>query len=208
MIPRRGLCLVLAGPSGGGKSSIARALREVEPGLAVSVSVTTRPPRPAERDGVDYRFVSDARFQELVASGDLLEWAKVLGRYCYGTPRTPVEAALAQGGDMIFDIDWQGFRSLRAALPGDVVGVFLLPPSMAALEARLRARGGEAEAEVARRMARAADEIAHCGEFDHVVVNDSFDVTVTEVRAVLHAARSATARLSGLGAFCAALPAR
>ncbi|MBV9118772.1 MAG: guanylate kinase, partial [Acetobacteraceae bacterium] len=115
------------------------------------------------------------------------------------------EAALATGADMVFDIDWQGFRSLRAALPGDVVGVFLLPPSLAALEARLRARGGDAPAEIARRMARAHDEISHCAEFDHVIVNDDFDATVAAVRAVLHAARTATPRLSGLQSFRAAL---
>ncbi|MEO8715790.1 MAG: guanylate kinase, partial [Acetobacteraceae bacterium] len=115
--------------------------------------------------------------------------------------RAPVEATLAAGRDMIFDIDWQGFRSLRAALPGDVVGVFLLPPSLPALEARLRGRGGDPEDEITRRMARARDEIGHCGEFDHVLVNDDFDRTVSETRAILHAARTATARLAGLQAF-------
>ncbi len=202
MIRRRGLCLVLAGPSGGGKSSVARALRETEPALSVSVSVTTRPARPNERDGVDYHFRDQAGFEAMRAGGELLEWARVLGRHFYATPRAPVEAALAAGRDMIFDIDWQGFRSLRAALPGDVVGVFLLPPSMAALEARLRARGGDPEHEIARRMARARDEITHCGEFDHVVVNEEFDRTVAETRAVLHAARTARPRLAGLQAFC------
>ncbi len=205
MIPRRGLCLVLAGPSGGGKSSVARALRALEPALAVSVSLTTRPPRPGERDGIDYHFRSEAAFDSVRQAGGLLEWARVLGRHCYGTPRAPVEAALAAGGDMIFDVDWQGFRSLRAALPADVVGVFLLPPSLAALEARLRARGGDEPAEIARRMVRARDEISHCAEFDHVLVNDEFDRTVAATRAVLHAARSATVRLSGLQPFCAAL---
>ncbi|HJS86596.1 MAG TPA: guanylate kinase [Acetobacteraceae bacterium] len=204
-IPRRGLCLVLAGPSGGGKSSVARALRALEPALSVSISLTTRPPRPGERDGVDYHFRGEAAFEAARQAGDLLEWARVLGRYCYGTPRAPVEAALAAGADMVFDIDWQGFRSLRAALPEDVVGVFLLPPSLSALEERLRARGGDAPAEIARRMARARDEISHCAEFDHVIVNDDFEATVAATRAVLHAARTATARLSGLQSFCAAL---
>ena len=204
-IPRRGLCLVLAGPSGGGKSSVARALRALEPDLFVSVSLTTRPPRPGERDGLDYHFRTEAAFEAVREAGGLLEWARVLGRYCYGTLRAPVEAALATGADTVFDIDWQGFRSLRAALPGDVVGVFLLPPSLAALEARLRARGGDAPAEIARRMARAHDEISHCAEFDHVIVNDDFDATVAAARAVLHAARTATPRLSGLQSFRAAL---
>ncbi len=205
MIPRRGLCLVLAGPSGGGKSSVAQALRGLEPALAVSVSVTTRPPRSGERDGIDYHFHAQETFEAMRAAGEFLEWARVLGRYCYATPRAPVEAALAAGRDIIFDIDWQGFRSLRAALPGDVVGVFLLPPALAALEARLRARGGDDAAEIGRRMARARDEIRHCAEFDHVLVNDDFDRTVAQTRAVLHAGRSATARLSGLQAFCAGL---
>ena len=205
MIPRRGLCLVLAGPSGGGKSSVARALRALEPALSVSISVTTRPPRPGERDGIDYHFRTQAAFDAMQEAGGLLEWARVLGRHCYGTPRAPVEAVLGEGEDMIFDIDWQGYRSLRAALAGDVVGVFLLPPSLAALEARLRARGGDDEAEIARRMARAREEISHCAEFDHVLVNDDFDRTVAETHAVLHAARSATARLAGLQSFCAAL---
>ncbi len=207
MIPRRGLCLVLAGPSGGGKSSVGRALRAREPALSASISLTTRPPRPGERDGIDYHFRTQAAFDAMQASGGLLEWARVLGRYCYGTPRAPAEAALGEGEDMIFDIDWQGYRSLRAALPGDVIGVFLLPPSMAALETRLRARGGDDEAEIARRMARARDEIGHCAEFDHVLVNVDFDATVAATRAVLHAARSATARLAGLQSFCAALAA-
>jgi len=204
-IVRRGVCLVLAGPSGGGKSSIGRALLDQEPGLTLSVSATTRPPRPGERDGVDYHFRSEPEFSALRESGALLEWAVVLGRYCYGTPRAPVEAALGEGGDVLFDIDWQGYRSLRTALPGDVVGVFLLPPSLPALESRLISRGGDGPEEVARRMAQARDEISHCGEFDHVVVNEDFEGAVAEVRAVLHAARSASARLPGLGDFVARL---
>ncbi len=139
-----------------------------------------------------------------MAADSLLEWARVLGRHCYGTPRAPVEAALGAGQDVLFDIDWQGFRSLRTALPGDVLGVFLLPPTLAALEARLRRRGDN-PAEIARRMARARDEISHCAEFDHVVVNDTFDRCVSEVLAVLHAARSATPRLAGLSDFVAGL---
>lgn len=206
-LARRGLCLVLAAPSGAGKTTIARRLLAANADLALSVSVTTRAPRPGERDGIDYHFRDPAAFDALVAAGGMLEWARVLGRDCYGTPRAPVEAALAAGRDVLFDIDWQGYRSLRAALPGDVVGVFVLPPSRDALAARLAGRGGDSAAEIARRMARADAEIAHAGEFDHVIVNDDLETAVAAVAAVLAAARSATARLSGLAAFLAGLAA-
>ncbi len=200
MICRRGLCLVIAAPSGAGKSSITRALLAAEPGLALSVSVTTRQPRPGEAEGVHYLFRSQQQFDSMVASGALLEWATVFGRG-YGTPRAPVEQALAAGRDVVFDIDWQGHRLLRAALPGDVVGLFILPPSLAELEARLRRRGADDGPEIARRMDAARAEMAHAGEFDHVVVNRDFDAAVADTRAVLHAARTATTRLVGLDAF-------
>lgn len=204
-IERRGLCLVIAAPSGGGKSSITRALVAREPALALSVSVTTRRPRGGERDGIDYHFRTQEEFDALVAGNGLLEWAHVFGR-SYGTPRAPVEQALAAGRDVVFDIDWQGHRHLRAALPGDVVGVFVLPPALADLEQRLRDRAGDDETEIARRMAKAREEIAHWPEFDHVVVNDDFDTAVASVRAVLHAARLATGRqTNGLQAFVSRL---
>jgi guanylate kinase len=204
-IGRRGLCLVLAGPSGSGKSSVVRALLVREPALSVSVSATTRPPRSGERDGEDYHFLAEAEFAARRDTGAFLEWARVLDRDWYGTPRAPVEAALAAGRDVVFDIDWQGYRSLRVALPGDVVGVFLLPPSLGSLAERLARRGGDDAAEVARRMHLAREEVSHCAEFDHVLVNDSFERTVVEVCAVLHAARSSTARLAGLAEFLEAL---
>jgi len=200
-IARRGVCLVLSAPSGAGKTAIADALLASEPDLALSVSVTTRAPRPGEVDGVHYRFTDQTTFDRMVAAGELLEWARVLGRHCYGTPRAPVEQALAAGRDVVFDIDWQGHRQLRTALPADAVGVFILPPSLAALEKRLCARAGEDAAEIARRMRRALDEIAHWHEFDHVVVNEDFAHAVAAVRAVLHAARLATARQTGLSEF-------
>ena len=197
-IARRGVCLVLSAPSGAGKTAIADALLASEPMLARSVSVTTRPPRPGEVAGVHYHFCDQAAFDRMVAAGELAEWAHVLGRHCYGTPRAPVEKALQGSTDMVFDIDWQGHRLLRAALPDDVVGVFILPPSLATLEARLRRRSGDHPSEIARRMALAHDEISHWAEFAHVVVNDDLDGAVAAVRAVLHAARSSTARLTGL----------
>lgn len=204
-IARRGLCLVLAAPSGAGKSSLTRALLAAEPDLSLSVSVTTRTPRPGEQDGVHYHFRDQANFDAMVARGAFLEHATVLGRHSYGTPRAQVQAELEAGRDVAFDIDWQGHQQLRAALPGDVVGVFILPPSLPALEARLRGRGDETEAEIARRMARARGEISHWAEFDHVVVNDLFDDALAALRAILHAARSATCRRVGLPAFIAAL---
>ncbi len=203
-IPRRGVCLVIAATSGAGKTVITRALLAQENELMVSVSATTRAPRPGERDGVHYHFRDKAGFDAMVAEGALLEWAEVFGRF-YGTPRAPVEQALAAGRDMVFDIDWQGHRQLRTALPGDVVGVFVLPPSLPALEGRLRSRGGDDAAEIARRMGKARDEIGHWAEFDHVIVNDDFEQAVASVRAVLHAARLATARQPGLAAFVAGL---
>jgi guanylate kinase len=200
-IPRRGVCLVLSAPSGAGKTAIADALIATESDLRRSVSVTTRPPRGGEVDGAHYHFHTSESFHALVESGELLEWAQVLGRFSYGTPKAPVEAALAAGLDMVFDIDWQGHRQLRAALPADVVGVFILPPDIAALESRLSARGGEDRAEIARRMRLAHDEISHWTEFDHIVVNDDLAAAVESVRAILHAARSATARQTGVGEF-------
>lgn len=198
------MCLVVAAPSGAGKSTITRALLETETELSLSVSATTRAPRPGERDGEHYHFVSQARFDAMAASGELLEWAQVYGRF-YGTPRAPVEQALAAGRDVVFDIDLQGHRLLRAALPGDVVGVFVLPPSLMALETRLRTRGGDDPAEIARRMEAARAEIAHWTEFDHVVVNRTLDRAVASVRSVLHAARLAAARQTGLADFVASL---
>ncbi|MDE8342637.1 MAG: guanylate kinase, partial [Acidocella sp.] len=141
---RRGLCLVLAAPSGAGKTTLSRALLASDPGLSLSVSVTTRGPRTGEVDGQHYHFISQDRFEQMVERGELLEHATVFGR-SYGTPRAPVEAALAAGKDILFDIDWQGFRQLRAALPGDVVGVFIMPPSLPDLTARLTARGDSPE---------------------------------------------------------------
>lgn len=197
---RRGVCLVLAAAPGGGKTSVSRALLASEPALTLSVSATTRAPRPGEQEGVHYFFRTEAEFEAMAERGELLEHARFLDRR-YGTPRAPVEAALAAGRDVLFDIEWQGHRQLRARLPGDVVGVFLLPPSLAELERRLRTRAQDSEAEIARRLAAAREEMAHWDEFDHILVNADFERTVAEVRAILHAARTARPRLTGMGEF-------
>lgn len=205
-IARRGVCLVLSAPSGAGKTAIARALLAREPGLRISVSATTRAPRAGEVDGVDYRFITEEAFAAAERAGAFLEWARVLGGgNAYGTPRQPVEQALAAGADVVFDIDWQGHRQLRAKLPADVVGVFILPPSLRVLEQRLRARAGDDVSEIARRMTAARDEIAHWAEFDYVVVNDALEATVEAVGGILCAARLATARRSGMAGFVAGL---
>ncbi len=203
-LARRGVCLVISAPSGAGKSTITRALLASEPALALSVSATTRAPRPGEREGEHYNFRSPEAFAAMVAAGELLEWAEVFGR-CYGTPRAPVEQALSAGRDVAFDIDWQGHRQLVAALPGDVVSVFILPPSLEALDQRLRARAGDDAAEIARRMQAARDEIAHWPEFGHTVVNDRLEEAIGAVRSVLHAARCATVRQPGLAGFVTSL---
>jgi guanylate kinase len=203
-IARRGLCLVIAAPSGAGKTSITRALLRTEPGLKLSISATTRTPRPGEQDGVHYHFRTQPEFDAMVQRGELLEWAGVFGR-SYGTPRAPVEATLAAGYDMVFDIDWQGSRQLRAAMPQDVVGLFVLPPDVAELEARLRKRGGDSEETIALRMAKARDEMSHAPEFDHVLVNHDLAQSVEATRAVLHAARLATSRQTGLAGFLAGM---
>ncbi len=202
--PRRGVCMVIAAASGVGKSSVSRALLDSEPALSLSVSATTRAPRAGEVDGIHYHFRDGQKFLAMVAAGEMLEHAEVFGRR-YGTPRGPVEAAMAAGRDVLFDIDWQGFRQVQQKLPQDLVGVFLLPPSLVELERRLRGRGTDSEAEVAKRMAAARAEISHWDEFDHVLVNDDLDATVAQVRAILHAARSMRQRQPGLPGFVAGL---
>jgi len=204
-IARRGVCLVLCAPSGGGKGAITQALLARETGLRLSVSVTTRAPRTGEVDGVHYHFITESIFSDMERKGELLEWARVLrGHHGYGTPRAPVEAALAAGEDVVFDIDWQGFRLLRDRLPGDVLGVFILPPGLDVLEQRMRARG-DAAAEIDRRMREAREEISHWREFDHVIVNDRLDRAVEDVVCILRAARLVAGRQTGLEGFVAGL---
>ncbi len=186
---RRGLCLVLAAPSGAGKTTLSRALLEQDDALSLSVSVTTRARRPGEKEGKHYFFISQERFDEMVENAELLEYARVFGG-SYGTPRAAVEAALSAGQDVMFDIDWQGFRQLRASLGKDVVGVFIKPPSLEVLHERLTKRGDE-PAQVEARMAHAEAEISHAGEFDYLVENRDLDVALADIRAILRASRLA-----------------
>jgi guanylate kinase len=182
----------LAAPSGAGKTSLSRALLAEDAGLALSVSVTTRAPRLGEVEGQHYHFVDQAKFDEMVQAGALLEHAHVFGR-SYGTPRAPVEARLGQAQDVLFDIDWQGYHQLRAALQGDVVGVFIRPPSLEALVARLTGRGDSPE-QIERRMAHAEAEMSHAHEFDFLVENIEFTTALEDLRAILRASRLASFR--------------
>ncbi len=203
-MPRRGLMLVLSSPSGAGKTTISRGLLELEPELVLSVSATTRPKRPGEQDGIDYRFIGDRAFDEMVKRGAFLEHAEVFG-HRYGTPRAQVDQVLGKGRDMLFDIDWQGTRQLAARLRQDLVTVFILPPSRAELERRLRARRQDSDEVVRARMAKANAEMAHWDEYDYVIVNDDVLASVERARAILTAERLRRARQAGLAAFVGAM---
>jgi guanylate kinase len=198
---RRGLMFVLSSPSGAGKTTLSRALMAEDSGITMSVSATTRSPRPGEIDGVDYYFVSHDQFQSMVAENALLEWATVFGNR-YGTPRAPVEAALQDGRDVLFDIDWQGTQQLQQTdAASDLVRVFILPPDLAELERRLRARNTDHPDVIAGRMARARDEISHWGEYDYILVNDDAETCLGEIRAILKAERLRRKRQLGLAGF-------
>lgn len=185
---RRGVMFVVSSPSGAGKTTLTRNLIEQEPNVSLSVSVTTRLRRPSEIDGVHYRFVSKRQFEIMRDSGDLLEWAEVHGA-SYGTPREPVERALAAGRDVLFDIDWQGAQQLSQAMRGDVVSVFVLPPSAAELKARLERRAEDSAEVIARRLRNAAEEIPHWTEYDYVLINADLDESFAQLRAILTAER-------------------
>jgi guanylate kinase len=197
---RRGLMLILSSPSGAGKSTLSRLLLERDPSIEMSVSVTTRPARRGEIDGVHYRFIDAAQFAELRDSGELLEWAEVFGNF-YGTPRRPVEVALQSGRDILFDIDWQGTQQLAQRSPKDLVSIFVLPPSGSELAARLQRRAQDSPPVVARRMAAAASEISHWAEYDYVVVNCDLERCLDQVRTILAAERLRRERRPGLPEF-------
>jgi guanylate kinase len=185
---RRGVMLVLSSPSGAGKTTLSKRLLAFDSNVTMSVSVTTRPPRPGEADGIDYHFITMPEFERQAAAGALLEWAEVFGNG-YGTPKAPVEAALAAGRDVLFDIDWQGTRQLRERAGSDLASIFILPPSAAALQKRLTERGLDSPDVIATRMAKAADEVSHWDEYDYVIVNDDLDQSLATIVAVLAAER-------------------
>ena len=192
--------LVLSSPSGAGKTTIARKLREADPQIEMSVSHTTRPPRNGEKDGEDYYFVDRDTFARMREQGQFLEWAVVFDHF-YGTTRRPVEEALAGGRDVLFDVDWQGAASLREKARSDVVSVFILPPTAADLEQRLKLRAQDSAEIVRRRMLGASNEIQHWEDYDYVVVNYDIEHSVDAVRAILAAERQRRTRLTGLEEF-------
>ncbi|NVO17683.1 MAG: guanylate kinase [Rhodoplanes sp.] len=203
-IARRGIMLVVSSPSGAGKTTLTRNLIETEEHITLSVSVTTRVRRPSEIDGVHYHFISKRQFEIMRSSDQLLEWAEVHGN-CYGTPREPVERALAAGRDVLFDIDWQGALQLYERMRADVVSVFVLPPSAAELKARLERRAEDSEEIIASRLKNAAEEIAHWPEYDYVLVNRDLDKSFTRLRSILTTERLKRVNRADLEGFVGTL---
>lgn len=199
-LKRRGLMFVLSSPSGAGKTTIAHRLLEDDLEIAMSISVTTRPIRPGETDGLDYRFTDRVGFEAMVEAGEFLEWAEVFG-HLYGTPKAQIKVGLKEGQDFLFDIDWQGTQQLYQRAQGDVVRVFLLPPSIGELERRLRSRGTDSDAVIQSRMDRARAEIGHWDAYDYVVINDDVEACFGKVRMILEAERMRRLRQTGLVDF-------
>ena len=197
---RRGVLFVLSSPSGAGKTTISRMMLEADKDIALSISATTRPPRPGEIDGVHYHFVDTETFKKMAADGEFLEWAHVFG-HRYGTPRAPVEELLAAGKDVLFDIDWQGTQQLAQAMEGDLVRIFILPPSAEELRERLIRRAQDSSSVVAKRMAEASREISHWPEYDYVIVNSDLAESSAGLRAILAAERLRRDRMTGLSSF-------
>src|SRR6516165_5568450 len=206
-VARRGLMLVLSSPSGAGKTTLSRMLLKAGRHIELSVSVTTRPQRPGEIDGRDYHFIDIVRFESMVESRKLFEWAEVFG-HRYGTPRIPVEKALRAGRDVLFDIDWQGTQQLREKARNDLVSVFVLPPSIPELERRLKARAQDDYETIRRRMAKAADEMSHWAEYEYVVINRDIELAFADVQAILAAERLKRERQPGLSDFVRGLQAK
>ena len=202
-IARRGLMLVLSSPSGAGKTTLSRMLL-ADPAVSLSVSVTTRPQRPAEQEGEHYHFIDKARFDAMVGNGALLEWAEVFG-HRYGTPRAPVERALAAGRDVLFDIDWQGTQQMREKARHDLVSVFVLPPSATELARRLHTRAQDSEDVIRSRMAKAADEMSHWAEYDYAIINRDIATSLMQLKSILTAERLKRERQQGLESFVKAL---
>jgi guanylate kinase len=199
-VHRRGLLFVMSSPSGAGKTTLSRKLLAADNNISMSVSVTTRKPRPGEVDGKDYHFITPAKFDAMVKAGELLEWASVFGN-SYGTPKKPVEDALQAGRDVLFDIDWQGTQQLAQAMPEDLVRLFILPPTPDALRQRLINRAQDSSTVIAKRMAEAAHEISHWPEYDYVIINDAIEAAHTQVVAILTAERLRRRRQLGLTGF-------
>ena len=197
---RRGLLIVLSSPSGAGKTTISRMLLEADAEITMSISATTRPLRPGEVEGLDYHFVDDAEFDRLIEAGEFVEWAPVFG-YRYGTPKAPVKAALREGRDILFDIDWQGTQQLHSAMGEDLVRIFILPPSMSELERRLRSRGTDPDKVIADRMQRANGEISHWAEYDYVLINRDMDGCLDQVQMIVAAERLKRSRQIDLVTF-------
>ena len=201
---RRGVLFVLSSPSGAGKSTIARKLLASEPELSMSVSYTTRPPRPGEVNGKDYHFVDLERFREMVANHEFLEWAHVFD-HRYGTPKADVFHTLSEGSDILFDIDWQGAQQLHQLAGGDVVRVFILPPSMEELRSRLEKRATDSQDIIDARMSRAANEVSHWDGYDYVLVNDDVEQCFACVKTILAAERLKRSRQTGIIGFIRSL---
>lgn len=199
-IARRGLMLVLSSPSGAGKSTIARTLLEKDRNIGISVSVTTRERRPSEIEGVHYHFVTKREFERLRESDSLLEWAEVHGNF-YGTPREPVERAMAEGRDMLFDVDWQGAQQMQDKMGADIVSIFILPPTMKELQSRLHRRAEDSEEVIQTRLANSRSEIAHWREYDYVIVNDDLNNAFDAVQSIVKAERLRRDRRHGLFDF-------
>lgn len=198
---RKGLLLILSSPSGAGKSTLAKRLMEWDPTLRFSVSATTRAPRPGEEDGREYYFKTRTEFESMVAAGEMLEHAEVFGNF-YGSPKGPVERAMAEGRDTLFDIDWQGGQQIRSSSLGrDVVSIFVLPPSIAELDRRLRSRAQDSDEVIAGRMAKSRDEISHWAEYDYVIINRDIDAAFDELVTILQAERQRRDRQPGLAEF-------